>query len=350
MPNNPDIIRVGVVGAGANTRLHHIPKLQAIAGVEVVSVANRSRASAQRVADEFGIASVYDSWKSLIEAPDTDAIVIGTWPYMHCPVTLAALAAGKHVMCEARMALNAREARQMRDAARSHPDLIAQVVPSPFTLGVDKTVKRLLGEGYLGDLLAAEIRATSGAFADPDAPLHWRNNFDFSGYNIMTMGIWYEALMRWIGEATSVMAKGKTVIKTRRDPNTGAPAAVRIPEHLTILADMACGAQASITVSSITGQVKSNEIFLFGSEATLRLSDGVLSGAKRGSDGFSEITIPDAERGGWRVEEEFVGAIRGSEPITHTSFDDGVKYMDFTEAVTLSMTEQRAIPLPLTPY
>jgi hypothetical protein len=76
----------------------------------------------------------------------------------------------------------------------------------------------------------------------------------------------------------------------------------------------------------------------------------VLSGAKRGGDGFSEIAIPETERGGWRVEEEFTGAIRGSEPITHTSFDDGVKYMDFTEAVTLSMAEQRAIPLPLSPY
>ena len=76
-------IRVGVVGAGANTRLHHIPKLQAISGVEVVSVANRSRASSERVAQEFNIPQVYDHWWDLIATGDTDAIVIGTWPYMH---------------------------------------------------------------------------------------------------------------------------------------------------------------------------------------------------------------------------------------------------------------------------
>jgi hypothetical protein len=47
------------------------------------------------------------------------------------------------------------------------------------------------------------------------------------------------------------------------------------------------------------------------------------------------------------VEEEFINAIRGQEEITHTSFEDGVKYMEFTEAVTRSMQEGRVIALPL---
>jgi predicted dehydrogenase len=168
-----EIIRIGVVGAGANTRLHHIPKLQAIAGVEVVSVCNRSRVSSERVAQEFKISQVYDHWWELIEADDTDAIVIGTWPYMHRTLTLATLAADKHVLCEARMAMDATEAQEMWTAAQIKPHLVTQIVPSPFTLRVDKTIKRLLAEGYLGDLLAIEARA-GGAFLDADAPMHWR--------------------------------------------------------------------------------------------------------------------------------------------------------------------------------
>ena len=85
-------IRVGIVGAGANTRSMHIPKLKAIPGVEIVSVCNRSRASSEQVAQEFGIPNVYDYWWELIAAPDTNAIVIGTWPYMHSRLTQAALA------------------------------------------------------------------------------------------------------------------------------------------------------------------------------------------------------------------------------------------------------------------
>ena len=113
-----DTIRVGFVGAGANTRLRHIPGLQAIEGVELVSVANRSVASGQRIAEEYGLSAVYDSWIELIEADDTDAIVIGTWPYMHKTLVIAALEAGKHVQTEARMTLNSDDAREMLAASQ----------------------------------------------------------------------------------------------------------------------------------------------------------------------------------------------------------------------------------------
>ncbi len=101
----PDTIRIGLVGAGGNTRLRHIPGLQKIAGVEIASVANRSRASSERVAQEFGIPRIHDRWTDLVNDPDIDAVMIGTWPYLHCPITLAALDAGKHVLTEARIAM-----------------------------------------------------------------------------------------------------------------------------------------------------------------------------------------------------------------------------------------------------
>jgi len=340
-------IRVGIIGAGANTRKHHIPKLQAIDGVEVVSLVNRSRESSQRVADEFGIPAIAGSWQEIIDNDEINAIVIGTWPYMHCQLTMAALAAEKHVMCEARMAMNASEAQLMREASRAKPHLITQIVPSPFSLGVDKTIKRLIAEGYLGDLLAVEVRARPDSFLDREGALHWRYNFDLSGLNIMSMGIWYEALLRWVGEATNVMAKGKTFVKMRPDAE-GIMRSVRIPEHIDILADLACGAQAHIQISSVTGLGGVTEAILFGSDGTLRFTGGNnLSGGRRGDTALTPIPIPAEEQGGWRVEEEFISAIRGQEAITHTNFEDGVKYMEFTEAVTLSLQSGQGVSLPL---
>ena len=343
---NNNTIRVGVVGAGANTTSRHIPGLQAIEGVKVVSVCNRSRASSERVAQQFGIPTIYENWQDLVAAPDTDAIVIGTWPYMHCRLTLAALAANKHVMCEARMAMNAQEAHAMRDAARAKPHLAAQIVPSPFSLRVDTTIKRLMAEGYLGEVLAVNIRALNNAFLDLESPLHWRQDFDLSGFNVMTMGIWYEALLRWLGEATRVVAMGKTYVTMRVDAN-GVRRAVRIPEHINVMADLACGAQAHIQVSNITGLGGVTEAVLFGSQGTLRFANNKLYGGRRGETELKEIQIAPEEEGGWRVEAEFVNAIRGQEAITHTNFDDGVKYMEFTEAVARSMATGQAISLPL---
>ena len=340
-----DTIKVGVIGAGSNTKSRHIPGLQAIEGVEIVGVCNRSLESSQRVADEFGIPKTYGNWQDAIADADTHAIVIGTWPYMHCRATIAALEADKHVMCEARMAMNAREAHKMREVARQKTHLIAQIVPSPMTLRADNTIKRLIADGYIGDVLAVEARA-GGAFLDSEAPLQWRQDFDLSGLNIMSMGIWYEALIRWVGEATRIMAMGKTFVKMRPDAD-GVMRAVRIPEHIDVVGDLECGAQLHIQVSNVAGLAGAPEVYVFGSNGTLRFSGNQLYGGQKADTELTEIDIPDSEAGAWRVEEEFVNAIRGEEVITHTDFETGVKYMEFTEAVTLSMQSGTAITLPL---
>lgn len=340
-----ETVKVGIIGAGRNTTSRHIPGLQAIEDVEIIGVCNRSRESSQRVADAFGIPKIYDNWQDAIDDKETNTIVIGTWPYMHCRATVSALMANKHVMCEARMAMNAREAHAMRLMARRKSRLTAQIVPSPMTLRVDKTIKRLIAEGYIGDVLAVEVRA-GGAFLDGESPLQWRQDFDLSGMNIMSMGIWYEALMRWVGEATKIMAMGQTFAKMRPDAD-GVMRAVRIPEHIDVVGELACGAQLHMQISAVTGLAGMPEVFIFGSQGTLRFSGNKLDGGQTEDDELKEIDIPAEEEGAWRVEEEFVNAIRGEEIITHTDFDTGVKYMEFTEAVTRSMSSGNVVSLPL---
>src|SRR6184192_1501486 len=210
-------IRVGFVGAGRNTQSRHIPGLGKQPGVELVAVANRSRESGERVAKEFGIRRVEGDWHDVVRAPDVDAVCIGTWPYMHCELTLAALEAGKHVLCEARMAMNAAEGRRMLEASRKKPQLVAQLVPAPHTLETDSTLQSLLDDGYVGEVLAVELQASQGRFVDTDGPLHWRHQLSLSGHNILNMGIWYEAMMRWLGPARRVMAMTKVAVARRRD-------------------------------------------------------------------------------------------------------------------------------------
>jgi predicted dehydrogenase len=339
-----EAIRVGIIGAGDNTRTRHIPGLLAMDGVKIVSVCNRTKKSAERVAEEFDIPRVYEHWHDVIYDDDINAIVIGTWPYLHAPATLLAFEQDKHVLCEARMAMNAEEAHRMLRASQAHPHLVAQIVPSPFTLRLDATIKTILAEGRIGAPLVIEVR-DGGAFLDPHAPLNWRQDFDLSGYNIMSLGIWYECILRWLGDATSVMAMGKTFIKRRLNEN-GEASAVRIPEHLDVISDMANGAQLHMQISAATG-LGSSELFIFGEKGTLRIADGKLFGAQKGADSFQEIPIPPELEADWRVEEEFINAIRGEEKIELTTFQTGVKYMEFTEAVSRSMASGQKINLPL---
>ena len=343
-----ETIRIGLVGAGDNTKLRHIPGFEELDGVEIISVANRSRASGQRVADEYRIPVVYDSWQELIGADDTDAICIGTWPYMHKTMVRASLDAGKHVVTEARMAMNAAEAREMLDASRRRPDLVAQIVPAPMTLRVDRTIRELIADGYLGDVLSADVVVHQGGFVDRDSPFHWRHDRGLSGYNILQMGIWYEASMRWLGPAASVMAVARVNVPARRD-DTGALRWITVPDHVEILCEMASGPVMRMRMSTVTGLAPADGVWLFGSEGTLWVdcASMTLHGGRRGDDALQEIEIPPEKQGYWRCEEEFVRAIRGLEPITHTSFEDGVRYMEFTEAVSRSAQTGTKIHLPL---
>src|SRR6267142_2243967 len=245
-------IRVGFVGAGRNTRSRHIPGLAKQPGVELVAVANRSRESGERVAKEFGIRRVEGDWHDVVRAPDVDAVCIGTWPSTHCEMTVAALAAGKHVLCEARMAMNATEGRRMLEGARRAPQLIAQLVPAPHTLEVDRKLKQLLAEGYAGTLHAVEVQATQQArFAEQGEAMHWRQNIALSGNNIMNMGIWYEAMMRWLGPAGRVMAMTKIATPKRKD-EAGQWHEVKVPDHVDILVHFKSGPVAHLRFSSLT--------------------------------------------------------------------------------------------------
>jgi predicted dehydrogenase len=338
-------IRVGFIGAGGNSRLHHIPKLKAQPGVELVAVANRSKESGERVAKEFGIARAASDWHEIVSAPDIDAVCIGTWPYTHCEMTIAALEAGKHVLCEARMAMNAAEGRRMLEAARKKPNLVTQLVPGPPSLELDPTIARLVAEGYVGEVQALEVHATQQArFADVGEGLHWRQDVRLSGNNVLNMGIWYETMMRWVGPAKSVAAMTRIAVPRRKDA-TGAMHEVKVPDHVDILARLGSGGVAHLRFSALTAFAPAPEAWIFGTEGTLRIEPGAkrISGGRRGDKQLAEIPIPADQRIGWRVEEEFVNTIRGREKTKLTTFEDGVRYMEFTDAVAKSAASGQAV-------
>ena len=345
-----DTIRVGFIGAGANTRLRHIPGLQAQPGVELAAVANRSRKSSARAAKEQGIARAADHWRDIIADEAIDAVCIGTWPHLHAPVTIAALEAGKHVLCEARMAMNGAEGRAMLSAARARPNLVAQIVPAPHTLPFDQTIIDLIAGGAIGDLVAIHALVTAGSdFPQWDSAPNWRNDRDFSGNNIMMMGIWYEAMMRWVGPAATVHAVGQAVVKHRKD-ETGRRIAMPIPDLIDVLCRMEQGGQMRMSVSTVLGLAPSTEVSLYGTEGTIRLteSEGMLGlwSGRRGDSALRPVEIAPEKVGGWRVEEEFINAVRGTEAVTHTDLVTAVKYMEWSDAVCQSLGTGETLHLP----
>ena len=337
-------LRIGLVGAGANTRSMHIPGFQKIDGVEVVAVCNRSRASGQKVADEFAIPTVYDDWKELVHANDVDAVCVGTWPYLHCAISLETLAAGKHILTEARMAMNLAEARQMYDASQQS-DRVSMIVPAPVYLESEKTLLNMIGDRIFGDFLEIHINALGGLY-DPKAPIHWRQRRDLSGNNIMALGIFNETVRRYAGHDRSLIAHAATFTTQRLDEE-GQSRAADVPESLAVAAALESGATAVYHISSVARLGAGAAIEMHGTEGAFKLQNGAAWIAGDGDSEFRQLVVRDEDRGGWRVEADFVDAIRDGAAVTHTSFADGVKYMEFTEAVQISLNEGGRVQLPL---
>lgn len=331
-------VRIGIVGLGKNTRNRHVPGFQAIDGVEIVSVCNRRSESTSQAAEEFGIPKTFDAWEQLVADEDIDAVMIGTWPYLHCPITLAALENGKHVLTEARMACNLEEARQMLDAAHTHRELVTQIVPSPFGLRGGGQVRDMLDSGYIGELREFTVRGANGDFANTDAPLHWRQSAEFSGINMLALGILHETLTRWIEDPRWVFASAKTFSSH----------ATR-PDSVHILSELPNGARGIYHLSGVVQHGGEFGVELFGTDGTIKYEFGSdrLLAARSNDSALDEVQVPTEKQGGWRVEADFIEAIRNGNTPTLTDFAAGVRYMEFTEAVELSARDSRPVTLPL---
>jgi len=341
-------LRIGIIGAGGIFKTRHLPGLRTVPDVSVVAVCNRSQASGEAVAQEWGIPDVMTDWRELIARDDLDAVFIGTWPYTHAEMSIAALEAGKHVFCQARMARNTEEARAMLAAAEAHPSLTSMLCPPPAGMRGDRLIRKLLAEGYVGDLREVHAEGLSAGNIDPAAPLHWRQNFELQGYNTLTLGMWIEVIHRWVGPHRAVSAIVKTHTPTRVDAATGEPRPVRIAESLAISAELECGAVASYRFSGVTRFPPHNTIRLYGTEGTLHydLDTDEISGGRAGDSQAAPIPIPADLVREWTVEADFVHGIRERNPV-EPSFRDGVQYMEFTEAVYLSSQDGRTVSLPL---
>ena len=168
----------------------------------------------------------------------------------------------------------------------------------------------------------------------------------------MNMGIWYEAIMRWLGDMTDVFAVGQTVVGHRTDKNNNR-VPMSIPDHIDIIGKFAQGGQMRLNISNVIGLSPTEvDLFIFGTEGTLRIlqhkgSELELFGGKGEGSNLKIMDIEPKKKGSWRVETEFINSIRGEEEVTHTDFATGVRYMEWTDAITRSLQEGKSIKLPL---
>src|SRR5438105_5036659 len=145
----PKPVRLGVIGAGGFSQSMVLPNFKKLPDVEVAIVCNRTVDSAQKVAKQFDIPEATTDYRKVLDRNDLDAVFVGTPPYFHREAVLAALDAGKHVLCQTRMAEGSQQAREMYQAAQRSGLKTMLCRPDSFVKG-DKFIRHLLSTGYVG--------------------------------------------------------------------------------------------------------------------------------------------------------------------------------------------------------
>ncbi len=336
-------LRIGIIGAGEIVRNRHLPALKRHPEVDIVAVSNSTYQSAQKFCDENVPNAVpMQNWADLLSLSEIDVIWIGTPPYMHSAVTVSALEAGKHVFCQARMAMDLAEAKEMLATSRRFPEQVTMLCPPPFGLRGDLLVKKLLAENYLGHPHHIRLQSFTGAYLNPDAAPHWRQRVEISGLNVLALGIYVEVLQRWLGDITGVYARGKILNPTRQGYE------VIVPDLLTVLCTFASGAEGVLEFSGINALPAGDRLEVYGDAGTMTYDFGTdfTQAGKNGDRALHEVELtPDLE-GGWSVEDDFIAAVQSNgKTRPHPDFEDGVRYMRVVQAVADSRARNEWIDI-----
>ena len=338
-------IRIGIVGAGGIVLSRHLPALRAMPNVEIVAVSNSSYASSERFCREhLPHATPIKNWADLVALPDLDVVWIGTPPSLHAPVSISALEAGRHVFCQARMAMNLREAVEMLEAARRRLDRVTALCPPPFGMKGDAVVRQWLNEGRIGKPLQVRLRSLNGLFADPSTPAHWRQRYELSGLNILSLGIYVEVLQRWLGPIQAVTARGRVVHPYREGYQ------VRIPDFVNVLAEFENGAEGVLEFSGVATAAPGDQVEIYGESGMLRyeMSTDAIFAARDRENTPQPVEIPPEMAKPWTVERDFITAVTTpTAPRPAPSFEEGVRYMRVVQAVADSLASGERVSIDL---
>ncbi|ANY65497.1 oxidoreductase [Paenibacillus sp. BIHB 4019] len=153
-------LRVGIIGCGAIAVQKHLPALAKLSDkVELVAFCDGKVKNARRVADLFNKdAVVYAEYAKLIKESDVDVVHICTPNALHAEIAIAALQAGKHVMCEKPMAINASDAKRMLDASRESGKKLTIAYQNRFRKD-SLLLKEACTRGDLGEIYVAKAHA-----------------------------------------------------------------------------------------------------------------------------------------------------------------------------------------------
>lgn len=292
-------IGVGVIGSGF-ARTTQAPGFRACEGARIVAIASGRRENAESAAREFEIPFVADDWREIVAREDVDLVSIVTPPSTHAEIALAALDAGKAVLCEKPTAMNFEEAARMRERAEE-TGLFAYIDHELRFLPSRRRMREMIQGGEIGKVRHARMIFSSDSRASNERAWDWWSDAESGGGVLGAIGSHAIDSLHWLmgAQTRDVFCALATHVAERPDEKTQSLRRVTTDDEANLIlsfedADATEGATASVSLSVV--EIGRNEHFIevFGSRGGLRVEGERLFHSKSSADDWREIEVERA--------------------------------------------------------
>lgn len=366
-------VRVAVLGAGAWARHAHLPGYLRDSRCKVVAIADPDRALAEQAATDFGIPVIARDHTEVVGRDDIDLVDVCTPSATHFELSMAAIEAGKHVLCEKPVAFDYRET--LRASAKARAKKLKTRLGFTFRFSpAMQYMKALIDEGFIGQPFIFNGYEQNSQWLDPSNPLRQVDpdadqsviqvsSLEGYGAPIIDLAMWFTG-----SPFAQVVGTMRNFVPERMVRATGRMMRMNIDDGDIFLGEFSNGALGSIQTSFVTvGNYPGLEARVYGSEGALicRLVEEkgvceVLRGAKPDAVEFNELIVPErfyppggSPRESWRtlfyanLISSFIGEIQSGDARNEADFHDGARVQEVINAVERSYRERRWVSLPL---
>lgn len=293
-------VRVGLISTSWWAEMMFFPSLLNHPQAELAAICGRNRTRTQEVAAKYGIPAVYTDYRQMFEQGRLDAVVIAAPDDMHHEITMAALDAGLHVLCEKPLAMNADQALAM--AERANAVGVKHMVMYTFRWMPHLLyVRDLIDQGYLGRIYHSEFRYLMGYARSRD--YIWRLDQGRANGILGDVGSHAIDTARWlVGEIGAVSAQLSAFVE---HPSADGGPSNPANDYATLLVQFAGGSQGVIQVSGVAhlpGGAIGQQVRLYGSGGTLEIDippfgpadAAVICGAASHEQQMQMLAVPPA--------------------------------------------------------
>lgn len=243
-------LRLAIIGVGFGAQVH-LPAFLSIPEVRVVGLADSGSGRAQRVVERIGQGlRAWGSWQEAVEEGGVDGISVAAPPHVQAEIVHAALAAGKHVLCEKPFGRTGEEAARMWDDARTTGR--ANGVGFEFRVEPGITaMKRLVESGEIGAVRRIDVRWLTAGGLSPSARWSWRHDARLGGGVLNGFVSHVVDYVEWISRCriSRVSARCEIMVRERPD-DQGEMRPVTAEDRCELLCDLDSGGVVELTVSN----------------------------------------------------------------------------------------------------